>query len=54
MPLGMEVGLSPGDLNGDAARRLNFGPIFIIVIVISLEHCTGVRRDWFVQVQVKF
>jgi len=27
-------------------------PMFIIVIVISLEHCTGVRRYWFVQVQV--
>jgi len=26
--------------------------MFIIVIVISLEHCTGVRRYWFVQVQV--
>jgi len=38
MPLGMEVGLSPGDfvLDGDPAR-LNFRPIFIIVIVISLE-----------------
>ena len=42
MPLGMEVGLSPGDfvLDGDAARPLNFRPMFIIVIVISLEHCT--------------
>ena len=55
MPLGMEVGLSPGDvvLDGDRARPLNFRPMFIIVIVISLEHCTGVRRYWFVQVQVQ-
>jgi len=56
MVLGMEIGLSPGDfgLNGDPARPLNFRPIFIIVIVISLEHCTGVRRYWFGQAQVKF
>ena len=56
MPFGVELGLSPGDfvLNGDPARPLNFRPMFIIVIVISLEHCTGVRRYWFVQVQVKF
>ena len=56
MVLGMEIGLSPGDfvLNGDPACRLNFRPMFIIVIVISSEHCTGVRRYWFVQVQVKF
>ena len=42
MPLGMEVGLSPGDfvLDGDPARPLHFRPLFIIVIVISLEHCT--------------
>jgi len=40
-------------LDGDPAPR-NFRPMFIIVIVISLEHCTGVRRYWFVQVQVKF
>jgi len=33
---------------------LNFRSMFIIVIVISLEHCTGVSRYWFVQVQVKF
>jgi len=54
--LSMEIGLSPGDfvLNGDSARPLNFRPMFIIVIVISLEHCTGARRYWFVQVQVKF
>ena len=53
MVLGMEIGLSPGDfvLNGDPARPLNFRPMFIIVIVISLEHCTGVRRYWFVQVK---
>ena len=56
MPLAMEVGLSPGDfvLDGDPARLLNFRPMFIIVIVISLEHCTGVRCYWFAQVQVKF
>jgi len=56
MVLGMEMGLSPGDfvLNGDPARALNFRPMFIIVIVISLEHCTGIRRYWFDQVQVKF
>ena len=53
MVLGMEIGLSPGDfvLNGDPARPLNFRPMFIIVIVISLEHCTDVRRYWFVQVK---
>jgi len=56
MVLGMEIGLSPGDfvLNGDSAHPLHFRPMFIIAIVISLEHCTGVRRYWFVQVQVKF
>jgi len=105
MPLGMEVGLGPGDfvLDGDPvlppqkkgrsppmfdtcllwpngvgwmdqdgtwhgdrpqprrlcvkwgpARRINFRSMFIMVIVISLEHCTCVRRYWFVQVQVKF
>ena len=56
MVLGMEIGLSPGDfvLDGDPARPLNFRPMFIIVIVISLEHCTVVRHYWFVQVQVKF
>ena len=54
MPFGMELGLSPGDfvLNGDPARPLNFWPMFIIVTVISVEHCTCVRRYWFVQVQV--
>jgi len=43
MVLGMEVGLSPGDflLDGDPAP-LNFLPMFIIVVVISLEHCTVV------------
>jgi len=43
MPLGMELGLSPGDfvLDGDPAHPLNFRrPMFIIVMVISLEHCT--------------
>ena len=54
MPLGMEVGLSPGDcvLDGDPAP-LNFRPMFIIVIVISLERCTKHSRYWFVQVQAK-
>ena len=53
MVLGMEVGLSPapGDfvLDGDpaplpkkGADPPNFRPMFIIVIVISLEHCTVV------------
>jgi len=44
MPLGMELGLSPGDfvLDGDPARPQNFWPMFIIVIVISLEYCTVV------------
>jgi len=32
---------------------LNFRPIFIIVIVISLEHCTKHSRYWFIQVQVQ-
>ena len=54
MPLGMEVGLSPGDfvLDRDSAP-LNFRPMFIIVIVISLEHCTMHSPYWFVQVQVQ-
>jgi len=53
MVLGMEVGLSPVDfvLDGDP-DPLNFRPMFIIVTVISLEHCTGVKHYWFVQVQV--
>jgi len=40
----MEIGLSPGDfvLDGDPARPLNFRRMFIIVIVISLEHSTVV------------
>jgi len=52
MPLGMKVGLSPGDfvLDEDLApypkrggARPIFRPMFIIVIiVISLEHCTVV------------
>ena len=39
MPLDMEVGLSPGDfvLDGDPVPLI-FQPMFIIVIVISLEH----------------
>ena len=54
MVLVVEIGLSPGDLvlNGDPARPLNFRPMFIIVIVISLEHCTMHSRYWFVQVHV--
>jgi len=35
-------------LDGDTASPLNFRPMFIIVIVISLEHCSRYR---FVQVQ---
>ena len=31
---------------------LNCRPMFIIVIVISFEHCTMHSRYWFVQVQV--
>ena len=44
MPLGMEVGINTGDfvLDSDLARPLNFRPMFIIVIVISLEHSTCV------------
>jgi len=54
MPLGTEVGLSPVDfvLDGDPAPSLNFWPMFIIVIVISLEHCTMHSCYWLVQVQV--
>ena len=53
MLLGMELGLSPGDfvLDGDPAP-LTLRPMFIIVIVISLEQCTMHSRYWFVQVQV--
>jgi len=41
MSLGIELGLGPGDfvLDGDWAEPPNFRPMFIIVIVISLEHC---------------
>ena len=46
-------GLSPGDCVRWGPGPLNFRPMFIIAIVISLEHCTGVRRYWFVQVQVQ-
>jgi len=54
MPLGMELGLSPGDFVLDAEPApLNFWPMFIIVIVISLEHCTMHSDYWFVQVQVQ-
>jgi len=53
MVLGMEVGLSPVDcVRWGPSSPLNFWRMFIIVIVILLEHCTGVRRYWFVQVQV--
>ena len=49
----MEVGLDPGDfvLN---AHPLNFRPMFIIVIVISLEHCTGVRRYCLFKFKLSF
>jgi len=54
MPLDMEVGLGPGNfvLDGNPAPPTQkkgakppkfFWPMYIIVIVISLEHCTGVR-----------
>jgi len=41
MSLGMELGLGQGDfvLDGDPARHLKLRPVFIIVIVISSEHC---------------
>jgi len=54
MKLGVQVGLGPGHivLDGDPAP-LKFRPMFIIVIVISLEHCTMHSRYWFVQVQLK-
>jgi len=40
MPLGMERGLSPGDvvLDGDRSRPLNFRSMFIIVIVYCRTH----------------
>ena len=55
MPLGMKLGFGPGDfvLDGDPDRPLNFRSMFIIVIVISLEHCTMQSRYWFAQVQVQ-
>ena len=55
MKLGAQVGLGPYDfvLDGDPARSLNFRPMFIIVIVISLEHYTMHSRYWFVQVPVQ-
>jgi len=41
MPLGMEVvGLSPGDFVLDGYPAPKFSAMFVIVIVISLEHCT--------------
>ena len=52
--IGMEVGLIPGHFVSDAdPAPLNIRPMFIIAFVISLEHCTGVRRYCFVQVQVQ-
>ena len=51
MPLGMEVGLGPGGFVLDRdpaplpkteAEPPNFRPVFIIFIVISLEHSTVV------------
>jgi len=53
MPLSVEVGLSPGDFVWEPSP-LNFRPMFIIVIVISLEHCTKHSRYWFIQVQVLY
>ena len=55
MPLGMDVGLSPGDFNCVrwGPGPLKFQPMFIIAIVISLEHCTMHIHYWFVQVQVQ-
>ena len=55
MSLSMEVGLSPGDfvLDMNLDLPLNFWPMFIIVIVISLEHCTKHSRYWFIQIQVQ-
>jgi len=49
----VQIGLGPGHivLDGDPAP-LNFRPMFITVIVISLEHCTMHSRYRFVQVQV--
>jgi len=43
MPLGVEIGPSPGDfvLDGDPAF-VNFRRMFIIVIVVSFAHCTVV------------
>ena len=51
MPLGMEVSLSPGDCVRCDPAPLNFRPMFIIVIVISLEHSTMHNRYWFVEVK---
>ena len=53
MKLGVQVGLGPGHivLDGDPAPS-TFRPMFIIVIVILLEHCTMHSGYWFVQVQV--
>jgi len=53
MPLGMDVGLSPGDCVRWEPSPPKFRPMFIIVIVISLEHCTKHSRYWFIQVQVQ-
>jgi len=54
MPLGMKVGFNPGDfvLDGNLAHVQNFRPMFTIVIVTSLEHCTMHSRYWVIQVQV--
>jgi len=55
MSLGMEVGLSPGDFVSDRnqAPPKNIRPMFIIVVAISLEHCTKHSRYWFIQVQLQ-
>ena len=48
----IDLGLGDFVLDWDPAPSLNFRPMIIIVIVMSLEHCTGVTA-WFVQVQVQ-
>ena len=49
MPLAMEVGLSPGDFvsDRDPAHPLNFRPMFIIVIVISLDRTVVIGLSKF-------
>jgi len=40
MPLGMEVGLGPGDfvLNGDPTCSLNFRPMFMVALCNRADH----------------